>query len=231
MTNRPRVIVALPDVAECATVAEWLAADGFEPVRRPSPRAAAEEMHARAFNLLVTDAAVAVRDGLLAASRGRSPMTPAVVIGDGAPAGSRDAVGGHAMRLDRPIDRRTLACILLMAMMDGRTPRRSARKVANRFEAVVNGVPSHLVDVSHEGLRLELPREKVWAPPPCFSVRVPLMGIAVTVQRVWVKSAPGQGRMPVLWCGAALSGNRPAAEQGWRAFVEMIPTVGETPSS
>ena len=95
----------------------------------------------------------------------------------------------------------------------------------------MNSVPSRIVDVSNEGLRLELPREKVSAPPPYFSVRVPLMGIAVTVQRVWVKSAPGQERMPVLWCGAALSGNRPAVEQGWRAFVEMIPTVGETSST
>ena len=130
MADRPRIILALPDVTECATVAEWLVTEGFEPVRRPSPRSAAEEMRARPFDLLIVDATVAMRDGLLAASRGRNPLTPAVVVGNGAAADPRDAL---SMYLGRPLERGTFVCTVSMAMMDGRPVRRSTRKIANRL--------------------------------------------------------------------------------------------------
>ncbi len=221
MAIRPRIILALPDVTECATVAEWLVSEGFEPVRCPSPRIAAEEMRARAFDLVVADAAVAIRDGIVAASRKRNPLTPTIVIENGAASDSRDPL---AMYLGRPLERGTVVCTVSMALMDERPARRSVRKIANRFEAVVNGVPSHIIDVSTEGLRLEMPRERLLVPPPHFHVRLPMMGIAVAVQRVWTRSA-GQGRTPTIWCGGSLSANRPSAEQGWRAFVDMIPTV------
>ena len=227
MSTRPRVIVALPDLPECATVAEWLVAAGFEPVRRPNPRSAAEEMAARAFDLLVTDATVAVRDELLAASRGRNPLTPTVMIGNAAVA---DARAGATMYLGRPIERAVFLCTVTIAIMDGRPPRRSARKIANRFEAIANGVPCHIIDVSTEGLLLEIPRQHLSVPPPYFNVRLPLMGIAVTVQRRWARSSPGQGPPPVTWCGGALTANRPGAEQAWRVFVDIIPTVGAASS-
>jgi hypothetical protein len=227
MSTRPRVIVALPDIAECATVAEWLVADGFEPVRRPNPRSAAEEMRVRAFDLLVADATMAMRDELLAASRGRNPLTPPVVIGNATMAGSRV---GATMCLERPVGRAVLVCTVTMAIMDGRPTRRSARKLANRFEAIADGVPCHIVDVSTEGLRLEIPRQRLSVPPPYFNVCLPLVGIAVTVQRRWARSSPGQGPLPVTWCGGALTANRPGVEQRWRVFVDMIPTLGGTPS-
>jgi hypothetical protein len=71
-----------------------------------------------------------------------------------------------------------------------------------------------------------MPRQRLSVPPPYFNVRLPLMGLAVTVQRMWARSSPGQGPTPIMWCGGALSANRPGAEQGWRAFVDMIPTLG-----
>lgn len=220
MANRPRIILALPDVNECATVAEWLVTEGLEPVRCAGARAAAEEMQARPFDLLVGDANMAIRSGLLAATRARNPLTPAVIIGNGAADDPHDAL---SMYLARPLERSTLVCMVSMAVID-RPVRRSVRKIVNRFEAVVNGVPSHIIDVSTEGLRLEIPRQRVSIPPPYFNVRLPLMGIAVTVQRVWARS-PSEARTPTIWCGGTLSANRPGAEQGWRAFVDMIPTL------
>jgi DNA-binding response OmpR family regulator len=84
MTACPRIIVALPDAIESATIAEWLRADRFEPVRRADPRSAAGEMHARDFDLLVADAPFSARNGLLAVSRQRTPAMPIVVIGNDA---------------------------------------------------------------------------------------------------------------------------------------------------
>jgi hypothetical protein len=227
MSFRPRVIVALPDPVECATVAEWLVADGFDPVRRPNPRSAAAEMQVRAFDLLITDATVETRDELLAASRGRNPSTPIVVIGNNTVG---DSPVGATMYLERPIERAVFVCTVTMAIMDGRPPRRSPRKPANRFEAVANGVPCHIIDVSTEGLRLEIQRQHLPVPPPYFNVRVPLVGVAVTVQRKWARSLHGQGPPLVTWCGGVLTANRPGVEQRWRLFVDMIPVVGRSSS-
>ena len=221
MANRPRIILVLPDATECATVAEWLVTDGFEPVRRPSPRTAVEEMRARPFDLLVADATVAMRDGLLAASRGRNPLTPTVVIGNGAAADPRDVV---SMYLGRPLERVTFVCTVSMAMMDGRPARRSARKLANRFEAIVNGVPSHIIDVSREGVRLELPRDRRMVAPQ-FALRVPIIGVGVSVQRVWVRVPRPEENVGVMWCGGQLSKNTELADQAWLRFIDTLASV------
>jgi DNA-binding response OmpR family regulator len=218
----PRIIVALPNAIECATIAEWLSTNRFEPIRRGDARSAAGEMHARDFDLLVADATFAIRDGLLAVSRQRNPSMPTVVIGNAAEGDLPDAVSRHAMYLGRPIERATLLCTVMMAIMEGRPTRRSERKIANRFEAVVNDVPSHIIDASYHGVRLQMPARAMSALPPQFNVRVPLIGVAVTVQRIWARSAPGQ----LILCGAALSTNRPPLEQRWRGFVDMLPVVG-----
>ncbi len=223
MAVSPRVIVALPDVVECATIDEWLSDNHFEPVRRGDARTAAREMHARDFDLLVTDATFAVRDGLLNVSRQRNPSTAAVVIGNGAEVDPR--VSRHAMYLERPLDRATLLCTVMMAIMEGRPARRSPRKIANCFEAVVNGAPSQIIDASHHGLLLEMPGRGLSGLPGHFNIRIPLVGVAVTAQRVWARSKTGLAT-PTIWCGLALSGNRPAGEQGWRGFVDMLPVVG-----
>ena len=155
-------------------------------------------------------------------------MTPTVVIGNDASADSRV---GATMYLGRPIERAVFICTVTLAMMDGRPPRCSPRKLAHRFEAIANGVPCHIIDVSTEGLRLEMPRQRLSVPPPYFNVHLPLVGIAVTVQRMWARSSLGQGPPLATWCGGALTANRPGAEQGWRVFVDMIPTAGRTSST
>ncbi len=227
MADCPRIIVALPGESESATIADWLRAGGFEPVRRADPRAAGRDMHARAFDLLITDATFSVRDGLVALSRQRNPSTPAVVIGNGGDADPYDAVSGHAMYVGRPLDRATLLCTVSMAMMEGRPTRRSARKIANHFDAIVNNVPLQIIDASHHGVRLQMAGRGMVVLPPQFSVRVPIMGVSVNVQRIWARSAPSQ-MTPTIWCGAALSANRPATNEGWRRFVDMLPAVGQS---
>ena len=225
MADRPRVIVALPDLTECATVADWLSADGFEPIRRPTPRAAADEMRAHPFDLLITDAHFAFRDGLHTKGRARNPQTPTVVIGHATmepPQG--EAVSAQTMFLTRPIERAMLACFVSMALLDGRPTRRSVRKVVNRFDAFVNGLPTRIIDISNEGVRLEVSPDRRSVLPPYFNIRVPLVGVAVTVQRMWTK--PSLNRASMTWYGGELTQNRTSAEQAWRSFVDTIPVVG-----
>jgi len=219
---RPRVVVALADPAETSLVAEWLVAEGFEPVRRASARAAQEEIQARPYDLLVTDAALTECGALLMASRARRPKTPCVLLDEGTAAIRHDPASALVMRIARPLERAMFTCTVSMAILDGRPLRRSLRKPVSRFEVIVNGVRSELIDVSNEGLRFAMPQGRQAVPPPYFNVRVPLVGVALTVQRMWARSLPGNGR-PELWCGAALAGNRPQAEGGWRMFVDTIP--------
>ena len=221
MAARPRVIIALPHPDEGAAVADWLSADGFEPVRRSTPESCAGEMQARPFDLLVADAALAIRRGLHTEGRTRNPLAVTILIGDATAATPGSATGGQTMYLTRPIDRQTLSCFASMAIIDRRPVRCSVRKAVNRFQAFANGVPAHLVDVSAEGMRLEVMRDRGAILPPHFTVRVPLIGVSIAVQRMWTRSSTG--RTSKVWYGAALSQNRATALQGWRTFVDTIP--------
>ena len=228
VAERPRVIVVLPNIAESGCAAGWLATEGFDPVRRPSSRAAIEEMQGCAFDLLISDADLAFRDGLHIASRRRNPSTPTIVVGDPAAAAQAEAVGGQVMFLVRPIERALLVCTASMALLDARPLRRSPRKAVKPFAVAVNGVPSYVVDVSDEGLRLQMPGDARWVPPPYFSVRVPLIDGTVNVQRMWTRSRPGSGRLDGTWCGASLAQNRPWMERAWRGLVAAIPVSAST---
>ena len=220
MVDRPRVIVSLPNATEAAAVAHWLRLDGFEPVQRSTAQAAANET-LLPYALLIAD--VSHRRPLME-SRGRSPQTPTILIGNAATASQGDAFGSQTMYLSRPVDRAMLMCFVAMAILESRPVRRSVRKPIASYEAVANGVPSRIVDVSAEGLRLELSREWRTALPPYFTVRVPHVGVSLTVQRMWTQT-PSTKRTSI-WYGGALSDNRDSIRQAWRAFVDTVPIVG-----
>lgn len=225
MAELSRVIVALPNPVEMHAVAKWLAADGFRPIVRMSEQTLLDEVRARPFLLVVADAVFAARCGLLNAVRAVSSPSSVILVGD---AGTHPgtAMTGQAMYMTRPIDPATLACFVSMGLLDTRPTRRSVRKPVIRFEATVNGVPSHILDVSAEGLRLEVRRDhRAAVLPPLFVVRVPLVGVAVTVQRMWAR--PSSQRPPTTWYGGALYQNRASAELAWRSFVDTVPITGD----
>jgi hypothetical protein len=222
VAGRPRVIVALPDPLEGATVAEWLTANNFDPVYRTNPAAAAVEMQ-RPFDLLIADATWAVGTALQSGARARNPLVPTILIGD-AIERRATAVNVHTMYMTRPIDKPVLSCFVSMALIDDQPIRRSPRKTVQRFDAIVNGLPSGIVNVSAEGLRLEVPRDRRAALPPYFAVRVPLVGVAVIARRRWMMPSKNAA---TLWCGAALSHNRASSEERWRNFVDSVPIVGD----
>ena len=226
MTTRPRILVASPHLAECEALADWMCSEGFDLVRTSTSASAADEIQARAFDLLVADFAFAFRDGLHAASRARACnlQTPTVVIGESDPAAQAHAERHRAMYLSRPVERTSLVCTISMAIMEGRPARRSPRKTISRFDALVNGAPSYIVDVSNEGLRLEIPQDRrSSALPPYFSVWIAMIGVALKAQRIWANAVPGSGRTGMVSCGATLSKNQSGAEQAWCAFVDTVP--------
>jgi hypothetical protein len=220
MSSRPRVIVALPDRTEASLVANWLSENQFEPGRRSTPEAAAADIQTVAFDLLITDATWGLSPAFQAAGRARNSPVPTILIGDVSDHRTA-AANAQTMYLTRPIELTVLSCFVSMAFMDNRPVRRSPRKAVQPFDAFVNEVPASIVDVSAEGLRVEVTR----VPPPFFAVQIPLVGVAIIARRMWAMS-PSKQASKIL-CGGALSNNRASSEHAWRSFVDTVPIVGK----
>lgn len=225
MSERRRIIVATADAFEGAAIYDGLSAHGFEPVWRSTLQAAADEIRARPFDLLIADSAFAVSGRLQDEGRPRNPLTPTILIGDAGAGQQHVGLSGRTMYLTPPVDHAMLTCFVTMALLQDKPVRRSMRKPVDAYQALVNGVPAHIIDVSAEGLRLEMPGDHRRALPPSFAVRVPIADLAFTVQRMWTR--PASSRAPGVWYGAALSQNRIGVAQAWRSFVDTVPVVGE----
>jgi hypothetical protein len=221
MGLRPRVVLISPDPVESQLLSEWLAED-HDPLPARVLEAGVHHVQSRQPNLVVADARFAFDGALLSLCRAGAG-TPLVVIGDPNRAAEAAAERRGAFYVRRPIDRDMLLCSVAMALADGRPVRRSPRKAVARFEATVEGIASSLIDVSDQGLRLEVPLGGQSVLTPFFTVRVPDFGLTVVVQRIWL-AAPGHlPRAAGTWCGAALAQNAAREERKWRTFVDLVP--------
>jgi hypothetical protein len=220
MPFRPRIAIALATSTDCTSIADWLTAEGFEPMKFVSSVRLPDELKHRPFEVLVVDAQHAV--AAIGLARTRQPQVPVIVVGGQDAAAEAQALARGASYLARPLDRALFSCTIAMAVMESRPVRRSERKPA-RFEVLVHGVPSRIVDVSREGLRLEIPRlRKVGPPPPLFDVAVPMLGVSVNVRRLWTSNPPemvGQ----TIWYGGELSNNTKRVELAWFTLVDALP--------
>jgi hypothetical protein len=228
MSQRPRIIVALPDVAERVTFGEWLVAEGFDPALTTSAAAAMVEMHAHPYDLLIADAGFVLAEGLHACGRRRSQTTRTIIVGHSGESQARAERRG-SMYIGRPAGRTMLVCMVAMAFVDQRITRRSERKPLNRFGAVVNSISTQIVDVSNEGLRLAIPHMRGAVPPPHFHIKIPAMGLSLAVKRQWAVAWPPQGRPEAVRVGVALThGDGPAVSM-WRSFVASVPSLAPPP--
>ena len=225
MASRPRILIASPHAGEIPMLADWIRSEGFEPVPVQTLSRAAEQIRDHAFDLFMSDFTFAFKSEpqLLALVRGRNAKTPIIAIGESDPIAESQAVARNVTYLTRPLERTSVSCCVAMAVMETRPIRRSLRKAVNRFDAIVDGVPSHIIDISKEGLRLEIPRSRKSAPPPPhFTVRVPMLAVALSVRRLWTSGVPSA---EAAWYGGELAGNTRAVEQAWRVLVDAIPSA------
>lgn len=230
MSPRPRVLVACPDPTERVALSDWLSADRLEPVPVSSAEAVVDDAKQRSYDLVVADATIALTNWtqLVSSVRSRNPKTPIVIVGHPDPAREAQAAARGATYLSRPVERTWFGCTVSMALMETRPERRSVRKTVDRIEAIVEGVPSRIVDVSNEGLRLEVPRSRRSAPPPpFFNVSVPLLGVSLSVRRMWASPVP-QAEREASWYGAELARNQPRVERAWLQLVDHLPAAGAT---
>jgi hypothetical protein len=220
MSLRPRIALALPVVAECHLVEQRLSEDGYEPFRLPPHASLIEPLQTRAYDLLVVDLGLAM--SAINIVRARSGQVPIIVIGPPGAGAEAQVLARGGVYVARPLDLALFACTVSMAIMDSRPVRRSPRKRA-QLGAVVQGIASQIVDVSKEGLRVQIPRTgRVGPPPPVFDVAVPMLGVAVNVRRLWTAASPQSGGV-VTWYGGELSHNSLRVQRAWTTLVEALP--------
>jgi len=188
------------------------------PVPVRSFPAAMQELQSERCDVLIADTAFAADGRLRAAVRTKNQRAQLVLLRG---AEDQSAPPRDTVCLIRPVDQAMLLCHVAMAIAEGRPPRRSGRKRVVPLDAIAAGMPAQLIEVSNEGVRLELPNGRT-ALPPSFTMRVPLLGITLSVQRIWMNSAPeakGLAR-----CGGALHHLPAQVQDKWRAFVDALPT-------
>ena len=221
MPFRQQVIVATPTADEREMLSAWLDAEGFEPLSKPTSKSASDAIASQPFDLAILDASFVLDGGVRAFGLARVRETPVIVLGDAGDGSACAPFGAQIMFLERPIDRTTFICMVTMALMEARADRRSPRRTIQPFEATVNGVTSYIIDVSREGVRLEMPKERRMVTPQ-FALRVPLIGVGVSVQRVWVRTPRPEENVGVMWCGGQLGRNTELADQAWRRFIDTV---------
>ena len=220
-SNTVRIGVACPIAGERAAFLEWLNLAGYEPVPMISLDSLARDMVAKPIEALIADVSLLSPGDLPRIVKLLGYNRPLILVGG--PGQAIEEVPRDATWMERPVTRETLLLSVALGLAEGRPARRSPRKLVPRLLSSVDGVASKIVDVSTEGVRLEITGAAPSVLPPYFVLKVPAFGVAARVKRVWV-AMPGPEHM---WCGGIIE--RPAtkaASLNWQSFVKTAPTGG-----
>ena len=218
-SNSVRIGVACPIPGERAAFLEWLSGAGYEPVPMISIDSVTRELAAgRSLEALIADVALVSKADLPRVVRTLGGNRPLVLVG--APQDAIEDVPRDATWIDRPMTRDAFLLSIALALAEGRPARRSPRMIVPRLLSTVDGVTSKIVDISSEGVRLEIAGASTAVLPPFFVLKVPSFGVAAKVKRVWV-AAPAQGS---VWCGGIIEKQAERnATTTWNHFVENAP--------
>ena len=220
---RTRIAVASRSQVERATLVEWLDAGGYQAVPVPVPSAPPRDLEALNFEMLIVDSELLTVGSLMHVARYRPTPRPVMVIGEEDVETEVEAERRGATYLVRPLERGALLLAVTLALAEGRPMRRCARKAVPPMPATVEGVPTRIIDVSYEGVRLELAAKDRAALPAVFTLKVPMCDVSVHVQRVWTGIGSTARTSGTLWCGGALAQNQERAVVSWRALVDHAP--------
>lgn len=220
---RTRIAVASRSHVERGTLVDWLDAGGYQALPVALPTAAPRELEALNFEMLIIDSDLMSVGSLMHVARYRPTPRPVMVVGDQDVEAEVEAERRGATYFVRPLERGALLLAVTLALAEGRPMRRSMRKPVTPMPATVEGVPTKIVDVSYEGVRLELAAKDRAALPSVFTLRVPMCDVSVHVQRVWTGIGSTARTAGTLWCGGSLLQNQERAVVGWRTLVDQTP--------
>lgn len=216
--NQVKIGVACPNPGERAAFMEWLNDAGYQAVPMMSLETVTREMNANPFEALITDVSLVTATDLPRIVKLLGANRPLLLVGN--PDQRIEEVPRDATWMPRPATRDIFLLSIALALAEGRPARRSPRTVVSRMLSTVDGMAAKIVDVSSEGVRLEIPGASTSGLPPFFQLKVPAFGVIAKVKRVWV-SQPGPSHS---WCGGIIE--RPiekGAKMPWPVFVKTAP--------
>lgn len=217
-----KIGVACPIPGERAAFLEWLEAAGYEPVPMLSIDGLARDLVTKPIEALIADVQLVPPTDLTRLVKILGANRPLILVGS--PEQAIEAVPKDAAWIDRPMTKDFFLLSIALALAEGRPARRSPRRIVPKLMSTIDGVTAKVVDVSSEGVRLEVTGAAPSALPPYFTLRVPAFGVAAKVRRVWV-AMPAQGS---VWCGGTIEW--PVAERNavpWNKFLENAPGGGQ----
>lgn len=227
MSIRSHVGVACPIPEERGALLEWLTSSGFAPVPMIDAESIGRQLETGGFEVLAIDAELLRPAASMLRMLG--PNRPLIIIGEPDDLlAIAEAQRRGATYLARPLTKERIGLSVGLALAEGRPARRSRRQPVPRIPATVHEVPSYLIDVSYDGIRLEIPAQHRTTIPPFFRVHVPTFRVGVLVQRVWVSTPPTPQPRRSVWCGVALQQNSDATTSLWRALVDHAPAASLT---
>ena len=224
MSVRSSVGVACPTADERAALLEWLTAAGFAPKPMIDADAISEHLESAGFEVLV------ICSELLRPAAPTLPLLgpnrPLIVVGEvDDPLAIADALRRDATYLARPLTPGMIALAVTLALAEGRPARRSRRQPVARVPATAHDMPCFILDLSYDGIRLDIPDQHRAAIPASFRVEVPMFHVNVLVHRVWVSAPSIPQPRPSVWCGVELKQNSEDAIALWRALVDHAPAL------
>jgi hypothetical protein len=223
MSGIPRIGLACPHPGERATLLEWCTSGHLHPVPMLDAGSIVRELDGEGFEALIIDAELAVTGDTPFVLRNLDRNRPLIVIGSADAATLAEPGRADVTYLKRPLARDPFLLAIALALAEGRPARRSPRRLVARLQASVDMVPARVIDVSYEGIRLEMPERHRSTLPPFFSVKVPMFNVNVLGKRVWVNNALDGRADRAFWCGVRLERNPGRAVEAWRTLVDNAP--------
>jgi hypothetical protein len=220
-SNPIRIGVACPNPGERAAFLEWLSFAGYEPVPMLTIDMSGRDFASRPIEALIADVSLVSKAELPRLVRTLGANRPLILVGN--PGSAIEEVPLYATWMERPVARDTFQLSVALGLAEGRPARRSPRKLVPRLTSSIDGVSSRVVDVSSEGVRLEITGATPAALPPYFILKVPGFGVATKVKRVWV-AVPNQGS---VWCGGVIDRPSEKAAASWNNFISSAPHGGQ----
>jgi hypothetical protein len=215
MAHPIHVGVAFPQRVERDSVAAWLAAAEMAVELLVDACRIESDVAGRGFGCVVADGTF-LRSGYLASLRRQDPRLPIVAVVDAADA-DLPIFRRSVSVVTRPLDAATLVLNVSLAHGEGRQARRRPRSRTPRVPSRVSGVAATVLDISSDGVRLELPRAAVATLGPQFRFQVPMVALDVVLRRAWVGRAFGD----VVQCGAMLVHPDAGQRLAWERLMDV----------
>lgn len=198
---------------------EWLTQAEYEAVGVLNLDGIGREVDGRPLEAVIADVSLVPAAEFQRIVKMLGANRPLIVVGR--PEERIETVPRDATWIDRPVTRETFLLSVALALAEGRPARRSPRQLVPKLMSSVDGVASKVLDISAEGVRLEVSGATPSVLPPYFTLRVPGFGVQTTVKRVWV-AAPAKGS---VWCGGIIE--RQAHLPAWQQFLQNAPAGGQ----